>query len=100
MVREPIVDKATDGADGVEIQVDPTSYAERLDGEAAVVETVLATADGRVGVILETTPGRQRGVTLQSSAAGLLRRARHRPRLVLRSLLEMAALTTSIARAE
>jgi hypothetical protein len=46
MVREPIVDNAADGADGVRIQMDPTSYAGRLDGEAAVVETVLATADG------------------------------------------------------
>jgi hypothetical protein len=55
-VRETIVDNATGGADWVEIQVDPTSYAERLGGEAAVVETVLAAADGRVGVILETTP--------------------------------------------
>ncbi|NUT35300.1 MAG: adenosine deaminase [Hamadaea sp.] len=52
LVREAIEDDLADGAAWVEIQVDPTSYAERLGGEEAVVETVLAAAAGRAGVIL------------------------------------------------
>lgn len=52
VVREAIADDEADGAAWVEIQVDPTSYAQRLGGEEAVVETVLAAAAGRAGVIL------------------------------------------------
>jgi len=52
VVAEAIADDAADGGAWVEIQVDPTSYAQRLGGEAAVVEIVLAAAAGRAGVVL------------------------------------------------
>jgi adenosine deaminase len=55
VVREAIMDNAADGADWIEIQVDPTSYAERLGSEAAVVETILSAANGRAAVILASS---------------------------------------------
>ncbi|NUP82362.1 MAG: adenosine deaminase [Nonomuraea sp.] len=55
VIRETIADSAADGAAWVEIQIDPTSYASRLGGEAAVVETALAAADGRAGIVLASS---------------------------------------------
>lgn len=51
-VARVVVEAIEDDADWVEIQVDPTSYADRLGGLEAVVETVLAAAAGRAGIIL------------------------------------------------
>ncbi|MPZ28906.1 MAG: adenosine deaminase [Micromonosporaceae bacterium] len=53
VVAEAAADNLADGAGWVEIQVDPTSYAERLGGLEPVVEAVLTGAAGwPVGVIL------------------------------------------------
>lgn len=53
VVAEAAEDNAADGAGWVELQVDPTSYADRLGGLEPVVEAVLAGAGGYpVGVIL------------------------------------------------
>jgi adenosine deaminase len=52
VVAEAIADDEADGGAWVEIQTDPTSYAHRLGGEEAVVETVLAAAAGRAGIVL------------------------------------------------
>jgi adenosine deaminase len=45
VVGEAAQDNAADGCGWLEIQVDPTSYAERLGGLAATVEAVLAAAE-------------------------------------------------------
>jgi adenosine deaminase len=55
VVSEAITDNAADGCGWVEIQVDPTSYAQRLGGAEAVVEAVLAAAGGRAGVVLASS---------------------------------------------
>ncbi|NUO61145.1 MAG: adenosine deaminase [Hamadaea sp.] len=55
VIRETIADSEDDGAAWVEIQIDPTSYAQRLGGEAAVVETALAAAAGRAGIVLASS---------------------------------------------
>jgi len=55
VIRETIADSAEDGATWVEIQLDPTSYAQRLGGEETVVETALAAADGRAGIVLASS---------------------------------------------
>ncbi|MBV1852839.1 adenosine deaminase [Catellatospora sp. NEAU-YM18] len=52
VVTEAAEDDAACGAGWTELQVDPSSYAERLGGYEAVVETVLAAAGDRMGVIL------------------------------------------------
>ncbi|GIG92844.1 adenosine deaminase [Plantactinospora endophytica] len=53
VVAEATADNLADGAGWVEIQVDPTTYAERLGGLEPVVEAVLAgAAGGRTGVVL------------------------------------------------
>lgn len=53
VVAEAAADDAADGAGWVELQVDPTSYAERLGGLEPVVEAVLDGArSGPVGVVL------------------------------------------------
>ncbi|MFC0527040.1 adenosine deaminase [Phytohabitans kaempferiae] len=53
VVAEAAADDAADGAGWLEIQVDPTSYAERLGGLEPVVEAVLAGArGGPTGVVL------------------------------------------------
>lgn len=60
VVVEAASDDAADGCGWLEIQVDPTSYAHRLGGPAAVVETVLAGADRApipVGVIVAASWG-------------------------------------------
>jgi adenosine deaminase len=55
VVREAVADNAADGAHWVEIQVDPTSYADRLGGLEAVVETVLEAAAGAAGVVIASS---------------------------------------------
>jgi adenosine deaminase len=53
VVTEAAADNAAEGGGWLEIQVDPTTYAERLGGLEPVVEAVLAgAAGGRTGVIL------------------------------------------------
>ncbi|MDQ7909245.1 adenosine deaminase [Phytohabitans sp. ZYX-F-186] len=53
VVAEAAADDAADGAGWVELQVDPTSYAERAGGQEAVVEAVLAGARAHpMGVVL------------------------------------------------
>ncbi|MDI1462653.1 adenosine deaminase [Catellatospora sp. KI3] len=52
VVAEAAADDAACGAGWTELQVDPSSYADRLGGYEAVVETVLAAAGDQVGVIL------------------------------------------------
>jgi adenosine deaminase len=53
VVAEAAADDAADGAGWLELQVDPTSYAERLGGLEAVVEAVLAGAHpGTTGIVL------------------------------------------------
>ncbi|MGH3682686.1 MAG: adenosine deaminase, partial [Natronosporangium sp.] len=52
VVAEAAADNAADGAGWLEIQVDPTSYADRLGGLEPVVEAVLAAAPAGTGVIL------------------------------------------------
>jgi adenosine deaminase len=53
VVAEAAADNAAEGAGWLELQVDPTSYEERLGGLEPVVEAVLAGARGYpVGVIL------------------------------------------------
>lgn len=53
VVAEAAIDNAAEGAGWLELQVDPSSYAERLGGPEAVVEAVLAGAHGTpTGVIL------------------------------------------------
>jgi adenosine deaminase len=52
VVAEAAADNTADGAGWLEIQVDPTSYAERLGGLEPVVEAVLASAPPGTGVIL------------------------------------------------
>jgi adenosine deaminase len=59
VVAEAVADNAADGGGWLEIQVDPTSYAERLGGLEPVVESVLAGALGTpTGVILAASWGR------------------------------------------
>ena len=65
VVAEAIADDAADGAAWVEIQVDPTSYAGRLGGLEAVVETVVAAAGDRAGVVLAASWGRPPEVALE-----------------------------------
>jgi adenosine deaminase len=65
VVVEAIEDDVADGAGWVEIQVDPTSYAERLGGLEAVVETVLAAAGDRAGVVLAASWARSPEVALR-----------------------------------
>ncbi|GHJ48192.1 putative adenosine/adenine deaminase [Catellatospora sp. TT07R-123] len=55
VVAEAAEDDAACGAGWTELQVDPSSYAERLGGYEAVVETVLAAAGDRVGIILASS---------------------------------------------
>lgn len=53
VIREAVADDAADGAGWTEIQVDPTSYADRLGGLEAVLEAVLDAAAGLpVGVLV------------------------------------------------
>ncbi|MFY1671890.1 adenosine deaminase [Plantactinospora sp. WMMB334] len=53
VVAEATADNVADGAGWLEIQVDPTTYADRLGGLEPVVEAVLAGATGgRTGVVL------------------------------------------------
>ncbi|MFY1693605.1 adenosine deaminase [Plantactinospora sp. WMMB782] len=53
VVAEATADNVADGAGWIEIQVDPTAYADRLGGLEPVVEAVLAgAAGGRTGVVL------------------------------------------------
>jgi adenosine deaminase len=52
VVTEAIDDDFADGAVWVELQVDPTSYAERLGRPEAVVEAVVDAAGDRAGVVL------------------------------------------------
>ena len=52
VVTEAIEADAAGGATWVEIQVDPTSYAARLGGEAEVVAAIVDAAGDRAGVIL------------------------------------------------
>ncbi|MEV4756582.1 adenosine deaminase [Micromonospora sp. NPDC049559] len=55
-VAEAAEDSAADGGGWLELQVDPTSYAERLGGLEPVVEAVLAGAAGRAaGIVLATS---------------------------------------------
>jgi adenosine deaminase len=65
VVTEAIEDDVADGAGWVEIQVDPTSYADRLGGLEAVVETVLAAAGDRAGVVLAASWARSPEVALR-----------------------------------
>jgi adenosine deaminase len=66
VVAEAAADNVADGAGWVEIQVDPTSYAERLGGLEPVVEAVLAGAAGQpVGVILAASWARPPEVALR-----------------------------------
>ncbi|MFL6077893.1 MAG: adenosine deaminase [Mycobacteriales bacterium] len=65
VVGEAIEDDVADGAGWVEIQVDPTSYAERLGGLEPVVETVLAAAGDRAGVVLAASWARPPEVALR-----------------------------------
>jgi adenosine deaminase len=67
VVREAIADDAADGAGWVEIQVDPASYAERLGGLAAVVETVLDAAAGEAGVVLAASWARSPAVAVETA---------------------------------
>lgn len=56
VVTEALQDNVADGCDWVEIQVDPTSYAERLGGMEPVVEAVLAGVEGYdAGVIVASS---------------------------------------------
>ncbi|MEV6965757.1 adenosine deaminase [Hamadaea sp. NPDC051192] len=55
VIHETITDSERDGAGWVEIQIDPSSYARRLGGEAVVVETALAAAAGRAGIVLASS---------------------------------------------
>jgi adenosine deaminase len=65
VVTEAIDDDFADGAVWVEIQVDPTSYAERLGSLEAVVEAVLAAAGDRAGVVLAASWARPPEVALR-----------------------------------
>jgi adenosine deaminase len=55
VVREAIADNADDGSEWIEIQVDPTSYADRLGSLEAVVETVLEAAAGAAGLVIASS---------------------------------------------
>jgi adenosine deaminase len=56
VVVEAAADNAADGAGWLELQVDPTSYAERLGGLEPVVEAVLAGArGGATGIVLSSS---------------------------------------------
>ncbi|HEY6739646.1 MAG TPA: adenosine deaminase [Actinopolymorphaceae bacterium] len=58
VVREAIADSAADGAGWLELQVDPTTYAEHLGGLEAVVETVLGAAAGTpTGIVVAASWG-------------------------------------------
>jgi len=52
VVKEAVADDRAEGAGWVELQVDPTSYAERLGGLDAVVEAVTAAGEGHAGIVL------------------------------------------------
>jgi adenosine deaminase len=52
VVTEAVAEDAAQGGGWMEIQVDPTSYVDRLGSAAAVVEAVLAAAGDRAGVVL------------------------------------------------
>jgi adenosine deaminase len=69
VVAEAVADDAADGAGWVELQVDPTTYAERFGGLDVVVETVLAAAGDRVGLILAASWGRPPQVALEVARA-------------------------------
>jgi adenosine deaminase len=56
VVVESVEDSAADGCGWLELQVDPTSYAERLGGLDAVIEAVLDAVAGRpAGVIVSSS---------------------------------------------
>lgn len=66
LVAEAAADDAADGAGWLELQVDPTSYAERLGGLEPVVEAVLAGARSRpVGVVLAASWARPPEVAVE-----------------------------------
>jgi adenosine deaminase len=52
VVAEAVADDRADGAGWVELQVDPFSYAGRLGGEEAVIETVVAALGDHGGLVL------------------------------------------------
>lgn len=63
VVAEAAADHLADGGGWLEIQVDPTGYADRLGGPEPVVEAMLDGAAGRpVGVVLAANWGRPPGV--------------------------------------
>jgi adenosine deaminase len=68
VVAEAAADNAADGAGWLEIQVDPTSYAERLGGLEPVVEAVLAGAPPGTGVILAASWTRPPEVAMRVAA--------------------------------
>lgn len=75
VAREAVEDNTCDGVQWVEIQVDPTAYADRLGSPEAVVEAVLAGAGNAAGIVVASSWARP-----ASAAEDLARLAsRYRP---------------------
>ncbi|WP_246274764.1 adenosine deaminase [Phytohabitans houttuyneae] len=69
VVAEAAAGDEADGAGWLELQVDPTSYAERLGGLEPVVEAVLAGARGRaMGIVLAASWARPPAVAEEVAA--------------------------------